>query len=74
MCLLIAGFCRLCHASFNSRASLVSVWFSTIVFVQSNLWSLLMTWAAGRDRESSRLIAFLCSVIRNLTVFDVSPM
>lgn len=29
---------------------------------------------AGSDRESSRLMAFLCSVIRDLVVFEVSPM
>ena len=74
MCLLIARFSRLCYASLNSRACLVSAWLRIVVFVQSNLWSLLVTWVAGRDRGSCRLIAFLCSVIRDLIVFDVSPM
>ncbi len=41
---------------------------------QSNLW-MLATWVAGRDCESCRLIAFLCSVIPEwLIVFDVSPI
>ena len=33
-----------------------------------------MTCFAGRDRSSSRLMTFLCSVMRDLMVFDVSPM
>ena len=37
MCLFIAGFCRLCHASFSSRASLVVPLSRMVVFVQSNL-------------------------------------
>ena len=74
MCLFIAGFCKVCHASLNSRASLVFPWFNTFTFVQSNLWSFSMTCFAGIDRTSSRLMVFLCSVLRDLMVFDVSPM
>ena len=68
------GFFRLCHASLNSRACLVFAKLRIFVFVQLNLWSLLLTWLAGSDRGYFRLIAFLCSVIRDLTVFDVFPM
>ena len=37
MCLFIAGFCRLCHGSFSSRASQVVLLSRIVVFVQSNL-------------------------------------
>ena len=74
ICLLMAGFRRLCHASLNSRACLVSAWSRMIVLFQSNLWSLFMTWVARIDHVSSLLMAFLCSVIRDLIVFDVSSM
>ena len=74
ICLLMAGFRRLCHASLNSRACLVSAWSRMVVLFQSNLWSLFMTWVAGIDRVSSLLMEFLSSVIRDLIVFDVSPM
>jgi hypothetical protein len=40
-----------------------------VVFVQSNLWSFPATWFAGEERGSCRLMAFLCSVMRDLTVF-----
>ena len=74
MCLLIAGLSRLCHASLNSRACLVFACPSTFVLAQWNLWSVFWTCAAGSDRESCRLIAFLCSVSLELIVFEVSPM
>ena len=73
MCLFIAGFCKLCHAFLNSRASLVFAWFNIFIFFKSNL-SFSVTCFAGRDRVSSHLMAFLCSVMRDLMVFDVSPM
>ena len=33
-----------------------------------------MTCFAEREHASSRLMAFLCAVMRDLMVFDVSPM